>query len=281
MDKTIATVSRTREILNQYGLHARKGYGQNFLVDASVVKRCAALCDPAGAVIEIGPGIGSLTQQLALTCAHVTSYEIDEHLIPVLQEVLSPYDNVEILAQDFLNVDLKAETARLRKRYPSVGICANLPYYITSPVLFKIMEEAPAVCYMVVMVQKEVADRFTAAPGSPDYGALTVEAACLYDIATQIRVPAGSFLPAPKVDSAVVQFVRRADALPEERLQSFFTLVRLCFAQRRKTIYNNLREAWGAERANTVLTAAGIDPSRRAQQMSLAEFYRLEEGSNA
>lgn len=276
MTKWIATPSRTKQILADYGLHAKKGYGQNFLVDPMLVERCAQQAHAEDAVIEIGPGIGSLTEQLARVAKHVTAYEVDEDLKAVLADTLSPYDNIEIIWQDFLTCDIKTKVQELREQYGSVSVCANLPYYITTPVLFRLFEEAPEIPYITVMVQKEVGERFAAGVNTQDYGALSVEAQTLYDVRKLFNVPARSFNPSPNVDSVIIQFARRSETVDPEDLQKFFTFVKACFRQRRKTVYNNLRDYLGSgDQALAVLERAGIDPRTRAQELSKEELRKL------
>ena len=276
MTKWIATPSRTKQILADYGLHAKKGYGQNFLVDPMRVERCAQQAHAEDAVIEIGPGIGSLTEQLARVAKHVTAYEVDEDLKPVLADTLSLYDNIEIIWQDFLTCDIKTKVQELREQYGRVSVCANLPYYITTPVLFRLFEEAPEIPYITVMVQKEVGERFAAGVNTQEYGALSVEAQTLYDVRKLFNVPARSFNPSPNVDSVIIQFARRSETVDPEDLQKFFTFVKACFRQRRKTVYNNLRDYHGsADQALAVLERAGIDPRTRAQELSKEELRKL------
>ena len=275
--RAISTPSRTKEILEQYGLRAKKNFGQNFLVDPVIVERCAKESHCEGAVIEIGPGIGGLTEQLAKYSKHVTAYEIDENLIPVLEDVLSECDNVEILLQDFMTCDLSAKVSELKEEYGTVSVCANLPYYITTPVLFRIFE-CPDITYITVMVQKEVGDRFAAKPSDPEYSALSAEGQYLFDVKKLFTVPGRSFNPSPAVDSVIIQFTRKDSSISQKELTEFFDLVRACFKQRRKTIYNNLREyLQDAEKAKDVLEKAGIDPGRRAQQLGVDELRKIYE----
>ena len=277
MDKPIASVSQTRAILDEFQAHAKKSFGQNFLVDASVVKKTAGCADAGGAVIEIGPGLGALTQQLALLSQHVTAYEIDSAMMQVLAKTLHDYDNVEIIHQDFLECDLEEKIQELKQKYGTVSVCSNLPYCITSPVLFRLFESSEEIQTITVMVQKEVADRFLAGPGSEKYGAISVEGGYLYTCARIMQVKASCFMPAPKVDSTVIQFRRKENPIPVEDRDAFFSLIKGCFKQRRKTIYNNLKEYLGdAELARTILQEAEIDESSRAQQCSLEEFCRLD-----
>jgi len=279
MDKPIASVSRTRQILNSRGLRARKNYGQNFLTDVSVVARAAEASHCQGAVIEIGPGIGSLTEQLAARSRHVTAYEVDERLIPVLAEELAEYDNIEVILEDFLECDLNSKTEELLKEYGTVSVCANLPYYVTTPILFRLFEGPQEIEWITVMVQKEMADRFSAAPGSPEYSALSAECAYLYEVKKLFTVPPGAFSPAPKVDSAVIQFHRRKNMRAEEGL---FELIRACFQQRRKTLYNNLKEyTESGEKARRLLEKAELAEDVRAQSLApevFAQLYELGKG---
>lgn len=277
MTRWISTPSYTKEILEKYGLRAKKGFGQNFLVDPVIVERCAQQSHCEGAVIEIGPGIGSLTEQLARFSKHVTAYEIDEDLLPVLKDTLSAYDNVEILLEDFLETDLDQKVRALKEEYGTVSVCANLPYYVTTPILFKLFEGPASVEYITVMVQKEVGERFSAAPGTPEYSALSVESQYLYDVKKLFTVPRTAFSPAPKVDSAIIQFHRKPDVTVDAQ---FFELVRASFQQRRKTLYNNLKEYTGsAEAAAALIGKAGLEPGVRAQELDVPAFERLSEAT--
>ncbi len=276
MVKAIATPSRTKEIVEKWQIHARKGYGQNFLVDPSAAAKIAESVAGDGAVIEIGPGIGALTEQLAQRCAAVRAYEIDTDFLPVLADTLSPYPNTEVVHQDFLTVDLDRDTADLRQKYGNLKAAGNLPYYITTQILFRLFEAENAFTVITAMMQREVADRFAAGPGDPDYGAISVESQYLYETKKLLNVPRNSFWPSPNVDSAVVVFTRREviDEVPDRN--DFFTFVKACFKQRRKTLYNNLREHFNdAGKAQEFIAAAGFSPSQRAQELSVADFLKL------
>lgn len=277
MTRYISTPSVTKEILAKYDLRAKKGFGQNFLVDPKIVERCAQEAHCEGAVIEIGPGIGSLTEQLAIHSKHVTAYEVDEDLIPVLQDTLSAYQNVEIILEDFLSCDLRRKVDELKGKYGMVSVCANLPYYITSPVLFRLFEEAPDIPYITVMVQKEVGDRFAANVNDREYSALSVEAQYLYNVKKLFSVPARSFNPSPNVDSSIIQFVRKDMHESQEEIRAFFAFVKVCFKQRRKTIYNNLKEIMDGGQAMNILEAAGIAPAKRAQELTIVQLKALYE----
>lgn len=280
MTKYISTPSRTKEILEKYGIHAKKGFGQNFLVDPIIVERCAQAAHCEGAVIEIGPGIGSLTEQLARYSKKVVAYEIDETLPPILADTLSAYKNVEIILQDFLQADVSQKVRELKEQYGQVTVCANLPYYITSPVLFKIFDIGNDIPYITVMMQKEVGDRFVAKPNDSEYGALSVEGQYLYDVKKLFTVPGRSFNPSPKVDSVIIQFARKENVDLSVDLSAFFAFVRACFKQRRKTIYNNVKEYLkDAEKTKKALEAVGIDPGVRAQELTVEELKKLFEAT--
>ena len=273
--KVIATPSRTKEILEKFDLYAKKNYGQNFLVEPGIVSKIAhyAVVSDHTVVIEIGPGIGALTQMLSSVAKKVIAFEIDERLPEVLAYSLEDCDNVEIVIKDFMNVDLK----ELAAQYPNddVVIAANLPYYITTPILFKIFESDADIKKITVMMQKEVADRFAASVNSKDYNALSVITQYRTHVKQIIKVPRNVFHPKPNVDSSVLQFeFKKKDHSVNEKL--FFAMVKACFKQRRKTILNNFGD-WveDKEKAREYLSEASIDCFRRAESCTLEEFMKL------
>ena len=270
-NKPIATPSRTKEILNKYGIHAKKGFGQNFMTNLSVVERMAEASHPEYPVVEIGPGIGSLTEQLAKRAPSVDAFEIDERLRPVLADTLQAYDNVTIHFQDFL----EAQEEDIFGSHEKISVSANLPYYVTTPILFKLFEYGQRVPYITVMVQKEVAERFTAVPASKEYSALSVEAQYLYTVKKLFNVARTQFDPVPNVDSAVVGFSVHSDIPEDIPVQEFFAFVRDCFKQRRKTLYNNLKEIMDTDRISRILQDAGIEAGRRPQELSVNEYIQL------
>lgn len=279
MRHVIATPSQTKAILQRHGMTAKKSYGQNFLIDAGIVEKIArsAVVSDHCAVIEIGPGIGALTQFLCEYAAKVIAFEIDERLPAVLADTLGEYDNVELVMEDFLQTDLSARVEELRAQGYDVVIAANLPYYITTPILFKIFESKAEIAAITVMMQKEVADRFHARPGSKDYNALSVITQFRCSVHPVMKVPRNVFLPKPNVDSAVLQFrfIEHAPLADEER---FFAMVKACFAMRRKTILNNFTGCCeDKSQAMELLTRAGIDPSTRSEQLPLDAFLHLYE----
>ncbi len=276
--KAIATISRTQEILEKFNLSAKKGYGQNFIIEPAIVEKIAgfSLCDNQ-CVIEIGPGIGALTEQLCQRAKQVIAFEIDERLIDVLDYSLSGYTNVEVRHQDFLKSDFEEVVYQLKDKYEKVVVCANLPYYITAPILFKIFESSAKVDAITVMMQKEVADRFCAKPSTKEYNALSVLGQDLYTIKTVMKIPKTIFNPKPKVDSAVVQFIPKEGKVYAQE-KDFFEFVKACFKQRRKTLYNNLKEYYeDGEKANRVITQSSLEPSVRAEALELSSFRLLYE----
>lgn len=279
INKPIATPSRTKEILATYDMFAKKNYGQNFLVDPSVVEKIArnAVVSDHCVVLEIGPGIGALTQYLCEYAQKVISFEIDERLPEVLADTLAEYDYFELVMQDFLNVDLKSYVTQYTKEGYDVVIAANLPYYITTPILFKIFESKAEIAAITVMMQKEVADRFNAVVNTKEYNALSIVTQYRCHVKSVMKVPKNVFMPKPNVDSAVLQFTFKEND-EEFDEDAFFELVKGCFKQRRKTILNN----YGAyvedkAQAKKELMMAGIDEQRRAESMTLDEFKHLYE----
>lgn len=273
--KVIATPSRTKEILEKFDLTAKKNYGQNFLVEPGIVSKIAshAIMSDHCVAVEIGPGIGALTQMLAQKANKVIAYEIDERLPQVLAYSLEECTNVEVVLQDFMEVDLK----ELVSRYPDqdVVIAANLPYYITTPILFKIFESEANIKRITVMMQKEVADRFSAQVNTKDYNALSVITQYKTTVKQVVKVPRNVFNPKPNVDSAVLQFeFKEKDESIQEEL--FFEMIKACFKQRRKTILNNFGEWFGdKEKARGILQDVFIDEKRRAESCTLEEFICL------
>ncbi|WP_338752504.1 16S rRNA (adenine(1518)-N(6)/adenine(1519)-N(6))-dimethyltransferase RsmA [Bacillus sp. FJAT-52991] len=281
--KDIATPTRTKEILQKYGFSFKKSLGQNFLIDPNILHRItetAELTKETGA-IEIGPGIGALTEHLARKSKKVVAFEIDQRLLPILEDTLSPYDNVKIVHEDVLKADVvnifQSEFSDLQ----DVMVVANLPYYVTTPIIMKLLEEKLPIKGMVVMLQKEVADRISARPGTKAYGSLSIAIQYYMEAETAFIVPKTVFMPQPNVDSAVIKLIKREKpAVEVDNEAFFFTVTRASFAQRRKTILNNLTNQlpqgkMHKEQIIQALQQADIDPSRRGESLSLAEFARL------
>ncbi|GAB6992547.1 16S rRNA (adenine(1518)-N(6)/adenine(1519)-N(6))-dimethyltransferase RsmA [Paenibacillus pini] len=278
----IATPRRTKDIIQRHGFSFKKSLGQNFLIDQNILNKIvdAAGLDSTKGALEIGPGIGALTERLARQAACVTAVEIDQRLIPILTEVLAPHPHVKIHHADVLKLDLAELFKRDFSEVSKVSVVANLPYYVTTPILMKLLEEKLPLENIVVMIQKEVAERMAAAPGSKDYGSLSI--AVQYYSAPELVciVPRTVFIPQPNVESAVIRLsVREKPPVEVDDEQHFFEVVQASFAQRRKTISNNLKSKFfpgeGRERLDGLLLEAGIEPSRRGETLSLQEYATL------
>lgn len=287
----IGSRTRTRAIMEKYGIHTKKGFGQNFLTDLNVLKNIVSAAEITrdDNVIEIGPGIGALTEQLAQAAGEVLALEIDQDLIPVLAEVLAPYDNVTVLNQDVLQANLP-ELIKQQFTDPSrpIKVVANLPYYITSPILMNLLAAPVDWAAICVMMQKEVAQRLTAQPGTKQYGALTL--AIEYQMTAEIafNVSRRVFVPAPNVDSAIVVLRPRTIPLPVQPFnkQKLFGFIRGCFAHRRKSLWNNLQATVGKqpavkEKMQAILTTLAISPQTRPERLTLEQFIELANALHA
>jgi 16S rRNA (adenine1518-N6/adenine1519-N6)-dimethyltransferase len=283
MHKDIATPRRTKEILDQYGFSFKKSLGQNFLIDTNILRKivdAAEISSETGA-IEIGPGIGALTEQLARRAKKVVAFEIDQRLLPILADTLSPYGNVRIIHQDVLKADIHQVIADEFTDVADIMVVANLPYYVTTPIIMKLLTDRLPIRGMVVMLQKEVADRLAAKPGTKDYGSLSIAVQYYTEAAVVMTVPRTVFIPQPNVDSAVIRLIKRKQppvAVNDEAF--FFQVVRASFAQRRKTILNNLVNNLPNGRAikeqiEISLANASIDPRRRGETLTMEEFAAL------
>ena len=270
----IANPSVTRHILKAFNLHATKKFGQNFLVDANIVRGIvdSAEAGPGDKILEIGPGIGTLAQGLAESGAEVIAVEIDKKLPVVLAETLKGYDNVTIVPGDILKVNIR----EIMGEGP-FKVAANLPYYITTPILMALLEQHLPITHIVTMVQKEVAERMVAKPGSRIYGALSVAVQYYTEPHIAYDVPPRSFIPAPEVDSVVIACkVRETPAVAVKDEKVFFRVVKAAFGQRRKTISNAMKGAgFDKEQIAAAFEKAGIDAGRRGETFSLEEFGRL------
>lgn len=278
--KDIATAGRTKQILEAHGFSFKKSLGQNFLIDLNVIREVLdkADIDEKTGVIEVGPGIGSLTEQLARRAGKVAAFEIDQRLVPVLADTLSPYSNVTVINQDILKADIKDAIDKHFTGCDEVVVVANLPYYITTPILMNFLEQDLPIARYYVMMQKEVGERISAGPNSKSYGSLSI-AIDYYTEARVIRqVPKTVFMPPPNVDSIIVEMVKRDSGkvdIDDENL--FFRLTRGAFGQRRKTILNNYMNVFedGKKYKDSVrrlLEAAEIDPRRRGESISIEEY---------
>ena len=283
MYKDIATPIRTKEILNKYGFSFKKSLGQNFLIDPNILRNIvshANLTEESGA-IEVGPGIGALTEHLARAAKKVVSFEIDQRLLPVLEDTLSPYDNVKIVHSDILKADVVKVIEEEMPGINDIMVVANLPYYVTTPILMKLLNDRLPIRGFVVMMQKEVADRITAKPGTKEYGSLSIAIQYYCTAEVAMIVPKTVFMPQPNVDSAVIRLIKHnkppVTVISEDFL---FEVTRTSFAQRRKTILNNLQAGLqdGKKKKEMIiaaLEASGIEPTRRGETLTIEEFGRL------
>ncbi len=270
---TIANKDVTLHILKRFGIRMSKKLGQNFLIDEHVVQSIvkAANITQDDAVLEIGPGIGTLTQGLAEAGAAVTAVEIDRRLIEVLAKTLEGYENIRVVHGDILRIDIGKEVAA-----PRYKVVANLPYYITTPIIMGLLEAHMPVDILVTMVQKEVAQRMVAVPGTKDYGSLSVAVQYYTKPEIMFVVPPASFIPPPAVDSAVIRCTVREKPPVEVNDRIFFRVVKAAFAQRRKTLSNTLKTTGvPAETLKIILEKAGIDGGRRGETLSLEEFAAI------
>ena len=280
MDKPIiASPQVTQHILNRFKLRADKKLGQNFLIDENVVHQIVAAAElsEADTVLEVGPGIGTLTQGLAESKARVVAVELDTRLLPVLATTLNGYDNVRVVHGDILKVNIMEEVGA-----PSFKVCANLPYYITTPIIFALLEKRLPMERLVAMVQKEVAERMAAQPGGKEYGALSVAIQYYTEPKIAFIVPPTSFIPAPAVDSAVIVCKRR-EKPPVEVCDEglFFRVVKGAFSLRRKMLSNSLKNMGiKSEQVAKWLELAGVDGKRRAEPLSLEDFAKLTNSFN-
>lgn len=271
----------TMAVLEKHGFHFQKKYGQNFLIDKNILEKIvdAAEIGADDVVLEIGPGIGTMTQYLCERAREVIAVEIDDKLIPVLADTLSEYDNVTVIHQDILKVDIRALAEEKNGGKP-IKVVANLPYYITTPIIMELFESRVPLESVTVMVQKEVAERMKEGPGSKDYGALSL-AVAYYAVAEIIaEVPPACFIPRPKVSSMVIRLTCHKEPPVEVRDEKFlFSVIRASFQQRRKTLVNGLNNApWipvGREEITGCVESLGYGPSVRGEKLTLEEFARL------
>lgn len=276
----LTDLATIRALCEKYDFALSKGFGQNFIVNPGVCPKIveASGIDRRWGVIEIGPGIGVLTKELARRAAKVVAIEVDERLPPVLAETLAEFDNVKVVLQDVLKVDLHRLIAEEFEGMP-VAVCANLPYYITSPIIMKLLGEKLPIESLTVMVQKEAAERLAAAPGTRESGAISCAVSYYAVPRLLFSVQPGSFYPPPKVTSAVVRLdVRRAPAVTVEDEEGYFALIRAAFGQRRKTAANAIAGGLSLpkEKVNAALEAAGFDPRIRPEKLTLADFAVIQ-----
>ncbi len=277
----LSSPKRVKAIKEAFDFEMAKGLGQNFLIDESMIDRIVegAGLAPGDQVLEIGPGMGVLTDAMAEVADRVVAVEIDDRLIPILADTLSHRDNVEVVHGDVLALDLAAVLEAHFTKPPKV--VANLPYYITTPIIMRFLEEGLDVTDLIVMVQKEVADRIIASPGNKTYGALSVAVQYYAEAEKLFRVPRSVFMPQPGVDSMVIRLrIRQERAVDVISRKAFFRVVKAAFGQRRKTLLNALSAGLELEKSalDEVFTAVAIDSRRRAETLSMDDFAALTNG---
>ena len=273
----------TIEIIQKYEFMFQKKFGQNFLIDAHVLEKIisAAGITKNDCVLEIGPGIGTMTQYLAENAGHVVAVEIDRNLIPILKETLADYDNVTVINEDILRVDIKALAEEYNGGKP-IKVVANLPYYITTPIIMGLFESGVPIDNITVMVQKEVADRMKEGPGSKDYGALSLAVQYYAEPEIVANVPPNCFIPRPNVGSAVIRLTRHKEMPVDVKDPALmFKIIRASFNQRRKTLQNGLGNApelpYTKEQIAAAIAEMGLTPTIRGEALSLAQFAQLSD----
>ncbi|MBF9684937.1 16S rRNA (adenine(1518)-N(6)/adenine(1519)-N(6))-dimethyltransferase RsmA [Streptococcus pseudopneumoniae] len=279
----IADYSVTKAVLERHGFTFKKSFGQNFLTDTNILQKIVdtAEIDDQVNVIEIGPGIGALTEFLAERAAQVMAFEIDHRLVPILVDTLRDFDNVTVVNEDILKVDLAQHIQNFKNPNLPIKVVANLPYYITTPILMHLIESGIPFSEFVVMMQKEVADRISAQPNTKAYGSLSIAVQYYMTAKVAFIVPRTVFVPAPNVDSAILKMVRRPEpAVAVEDESFFFKVSKASFTHRRKTLWNNLTGYFGKteevkDKLTKALDQAGLSPSVRGEALSLAEFASL------
>lgn len=277
-DKTV-----TRAILERHGFTFKKSFGQNFLTDTNILQKIVdtAEIDKGVNVIEIGPGIGALTEFLAENAAEVMAFEIDDRLIPILADTLARFDNVQVVNQDILKADLQTQIQAFKNPDLPIKVVANLPYYITTPILMHLIESKIPFAELVVMMQKEVADRISAMPNTKAYGSLSIAVQYYMTAKVSFIVPRTVFVPAPNVDSVILKMVRRDQPVVSVQDEDFFFRVsKVAFVHRRKTLWNNLTSHFGKSedtkaKLEKALEIAKIKPSIRGEALSIPDFASL------
>lgn len=279
----LSNFKNTQDIIKKHNFSIQKKYGQNFLIDEHVLNKiiAAAELNKDDYVIEIGPGIGTMTERMAPECRHVTAIEIDKELIPILSETLSGFDNVDIINEDVLKVDLNKLIAERNDNKP-VKVVANLPYYITTPIIMSLLENKIPIDTITVMVQKEVADRMMVGPGTKDYGALSLAVQYYAKPYIVANVPMNCFIPRPNVASAVIRLTCHKEppvTVKDEKLM--FNLIRASFNQRRKTLINGISNFSGLsytkEQVAMALNSIGLSENIRGEALDLEKFAKLSD----
>lgn len=278
----LSDINNIKELMNRHGVNFSKGLGQNFLIDPSVCPKMAENCNGENGVIEVGPGVGVLTYELSQVAPKVVSIELDTRLLPLLEESLAECDNVKIIHGDIMKTDLK-KIIEDEFEGKEVSVCANLPYYITSPIIMRLLEEKLPIKSITVMVQKEAADRLCAKPGTRACGAISAAVSYYCEPEILFTVNRGSFMPAPKVDSAVIRLgVLKEPSVKADNEKAFFRLIKAAFGQRRKTLSNALNSGLGISKdiINKALEDCGLPLTARAEALTLSQLCDLSNTLN-
>lgn len=280
----LTNIGVIKDLFERHGFAFTKSLGQNFLVNPAICPKIAEMggCKKGVCALEIGTGVGVLTQELALRCDKVVAIEIDTGLKPILEETLAEFDNVEVIFADVMQTDI---AALIKEKFggSEVVVCANLPYYITSPVIMQVLESRAEVSAMTVMVQKEAADRICAKPGTRDCGAISCAVSYFSEPKLLFKVNRGSFMPAPNVDSAVIRLdIKKEGQLPAQREKQLFGIIRAAFSQRRKQMINPLSAHLNIPKTelSEIFTQLGIKPTARAEELTMADYLALENAIN-
>lgn len=276
--KKLYSPSYIREIMSKYNFKFSKSLGQNFLIDGNILRK---ICEEGQVskkdnILEIGPGIGTLTEELSSRANKVVAVELDKALIPILDETLKDCYNVEIVSGDILKIDL-LKLFKEKFKNENIKVVANLPYYITTPIIGKLLEDELDIDSILVMVQYEVAERMKASPGTKDYGSLSVFVQYYTEPEIIFSVPKTAFMPSPNVDSAVIELKIRKEKLELENRERFFKVVKAAFSQRRKTILNSLSSGLKIEKdiVRDTLNKSGIDSKLRAENLTIEDFSKI------
>lgn len=282
MDYNLYDINTIKKILSKYGFTFSKALGQNFLIDPDVCPKMAKSlnADDKTGVLEIGPGIGVLTKELGKVAKKVVSIELDKRLLPVLEETLGDYDNIEIVNGDVMELDLKALIEEKFEGCSNIKVCANLPYYITSPIIMMLLESELNIDEIVVMVQKEAGERLCAKVGTRQAGAVSVAVNFYADGEILFDVPRESFMPSPKVDSVVIRLKIGNECKYEiENKKKFFSVVKCAFAQRRKTALNSISNTMGVPKAKLteIFEELGLDINIRPEKLTMEDLIELSE----
>lgn len=278
MQSKIGSQAFVNKILYENKLSAKKKFGQNFLTDQNILSSIidAANIDKNCAVIEIGPGLGSLTERLCEVAGFVLCYEIDGDLIPILKNNLNRFNNFDVVHQDILDVDINKDIEEKLGNYQNIYVVANLPYYITTPIILGLLSKTDKITKYVMMMQLEVADRICGTPKTKDYNALSIAIKYRAEATKICKVPRTVFIPAPNVDSAVVKLdLYRNKKYFVKNEEHFFSFIRECFSQRRKTLVNNLSSSLSKEYIYKMLEDNNIKPTVRSEELSIEDFVNL------